>query len=97
MNKQEKELNDIIRKNHITSYGKLIADNIAATYKHSGNNHDMQLCVFYNEAEDSYNLNEEEISYLESLIDEHLKKEYNLKLVSKDRSEEHTSELQSQR
>ncbi|MCI8915040.1 MAG: hypothetical protein HFI49_05275 [Bacilli bacterium] len=78
------ELENIFRQNHIKSDGKLIADNIAAIYKHCGNKHDKRFCEVYNETQDSYNLTEEETQYLERVIDEHLKKKYNLELVSKD-------------
>lgn len=84
MNKLENKLDDIFRRNHITSFGILIADNIAATYRCLGNNHDRKLSELYYEAEDSYILNEEEALYLWALIDKHLKDKYNLELVSKD-------------
>jgi len=83
MNKQERKLDNGFRRNYITCYGKLIADNIAEIYKVLGNNHNRRLCEIYREAKDSYILDEQETLYLERFIDKHLKEVHKLELVSK--------------
>lgn len=81
-NSIEKEM----KENYIVNYATLVADNIATYYKYLGNKINIPLKNIMRMSEDDY-LIDENLNDLNFLIDDVLKRKYNLKIINNQENE----------
>lgn len=84
---KEEKLGEEVRKCYIRNFSNFIAESISLIYKYFGNDYNISFDTLFNESQDNYNFDVEELLLIDTLIKEVLENEYKLEIISKSKYE----------